>query len=260
MAEHKLKALHVANELPIAKVKDVLKYKLLSEKREAIVFEISPKSYLFVYSFGALVFYDVDDVMMSVTIKNLKGLNVEILKDKLSDEYIVVEHMKNSVEFNEIKLKTADVEKLKIVSLVLAQSVALEYYENKVDLIVSGFSSLNRQLSEKGRLKVGNTELMKLVGANNMIIESIVSKLSLLDEPAVVWDNEEAEWIFYRLQYMFDMEDRFKHLQYKLDFIKSNSELILEAIRSRTSHILEWIVIALIAIEIVIFFYERAFV
>lgn len=259
MAEHKLKAVYVAKELPIPKVKEVLNYKLLSEKRDRLVFEIAPKNYLFVYSFGALVFYDVENVMMSATIKNLKGLNVEILKEKPTDEYTVVEHMKNSVEFNDIKLKSVDIEKLKIVSLVLAQSVALEYYENQADAIVSRFSVLNKQLSEKGRLKASGRELMKLIGANNSIIEVIVSKLSLLDEPAVAWENEEAEWIFYRLQYMFDMEDRFKHLQYKLDFLKSNSELILEAIRSRTSHILEWIVILLIFVEIVIFVYEVGF-
>lgn len=259
MADHLFKAFYVARELPVNKVKEVLKYKLISEKRERLVFEIAPKNYLFVYSFGALVFYDVEEVMIVATIKNLRGLKVEILKEKITDDYIVVEHLKNAVEFNQIKLKSVDLEKLKLVAWVLAQSVALEYYENQVDLIVNGFSSLNKQLSEKGKLSVSARQLMKTVGSNNMIIEAIISKLSLLEEPASAWESEEVEWLFYRMHYMFDIEERFKHIQYKLGFIQDNSEVLLEVLGSRRGAMLEWIVIILILIEIVIFVYEVGF-
>ncbi|MDI6737019.1 MAG: RMD1 family protein [Nanoarchaeota archaeon] len=256
MADHLLKAVFLAKELPIVKVKDVLKYKLVSEKRDRAVFEISPKKYVFAYSFGALAFFDVDDVMISATIKNLRGLKVEILKDKIWDEYKVIDHVKNSVEFNLIRMKTADLEHMSLVALVLAQSVALEFYENQVDAMVTQFSPLNKQLSEKGKLAARDKQILKVVGGNNTVIEVIVSKLSLLEEPASAWENEEMEWLFNRLHYMFEIEERFKHVQYKLGFIQNNSELMLEVLRGRRDAMLEWIIIALIAFEILIFVYE----
>lgn len=259
MAEHKLKAGYVAKELPIVKVKDVLKYKLLTEKRDRVVFEIAPKKYVFVYSYGVLVFYDVDDVMVSATIKNLRGLGIDIEKDKLWDEYPIVEHVKDAVEFNQVKMKNASVDNIEIVARMLAQSVALENYENKVDGIVNSFSALNKQLKDKGKLKGGSKELLKIIGTNNTIVETIVSKMALLEEPAAAWESEEVEWLFNRLRRTFQLEERFKHLQYKLEFIQNNSEVMLDILNNRKSEILEWVVIILIAIEIVIFVYEVVF-
>ncbi|HII15054.1 MAG TPA: RMD1 family protein [Nanoarchaeota archaeon] len=256
MTEHKLKAGYVAPELPIPKVKDVLKYKAISEKRERAVFEIAPKKYVFVYSFGVLVFYDVEDVMVSATIKNLRGLGIQIEKDKLWDEYTVAEHMKNAVEFSQVKLKNVSVETIEIVARMLAQSVALENYENKVDGIVNSFAALNRQLKDHGRLKGGSKELLKIIGTNNTIVETIVSKMALLEEPAAAWESEEVEWLFNRLRRVFELEERFKHIQYKLEFIQNNSEVMLDILNNRKAEILEWVVIILIAIEILIFVYE----
>ncbi|MEK6864226.1 MAG: RMD1 family protein [Nanoarchaeota archaeon] len=259
MAEHKLKAGYVAKELPIPKVKDVLKYKLITEKRDRAVFEIAPKKYVFVYSYGVLVFYDVDDVMVSATIKNLRGLGIDIEKEKLWDEYQLVEHVKNAVEFNQLKMKNVSVENIEVVARMLSQSVALENYENKVDGMVNSFSALNKQLKDKGKLKGGSKDLLRIIGTNNTIVETIVSKMALLEEPAAAWESEEVEWLFNRLRKTFELEERFKHLQYKLEFIQNNSEVMLDILNNRKSEILEWVVIILIAIEIVIFVYEVIF-
>ncbi len=259
MAEFKLKAIYLAPELPIPKVKELIKHKLVSEKRERLVFEAAPKKYIFIYSFGSVAFYDIDENLENETIKTLKELKVGILKEKISDEYSVIEHLKNSVEFNQIKLKAIDLDRLRIIALVLAQSVALEYYEDQVDKIVDKFSYLNKQLKEKGKLTVNDKELMKIIGTNSTIIEIIVSKLSLFEKPASAWESEETEWIFNRLHYMFEIEERFKHIEYKLDFIQNNSELMLDMLGSRRGAMLELIIIILIVVEIFIWFYELWF-
>lgn len=259
MAERLLKAVFLAKELPIAKAKDVLNYRLVSEKRERAVFEISPKKYLFAYSFGALVFYDVEDVMISATIKNLRGLAVEILKEKIWDEYKIIESSKNAVGFNEMAMKSRDLEHISLAALVLAQSVALEFYENQVDAMVTRFSSFNMQLKQSGKLKARGRDILKFVGENNSIIEVIVSKLALLEEPPSAWESQEIEWLFNRLHYMFEIEERFKRLQYKLDFTQKNSSAMLEVLRSRRDAMLEWIIIILIAVEVVLWVGELLF-
>ena len=259
MAEFKFKAVYLVPELPIPKLKDVIKHKLILEKRERLVFEVAPKKYIFIYSFGAVVFYDVDENIENETIKTIKDLKIGLVKDKISDEYLVIEHIKTSVEFNQIKLKTIDFEKLRIISLVLAQSVALENYEIQVEKIIDQFSALNKQLKDKGKLTVTDKELMKIIGTNSSIIEVIVSKLALLEKPASAWESEETELLFNRLHYMFEIEERFKHIQYKLNFIQNNSELMLDMISTRRGAMLELIIIILIVVEIAIWFYELFF-
>lgn len=259
MAEFKLSAQYVAAELPIQKIKDSLKYKLVSEKRERLVYEVQNKKYLFVYSFGVLVFYNLDDHIMNEIFKCIKDLGVDFVKEKIADEYVVIEHLKTSVDFNYIRLKNVDLEKLKIISWVLAQSVALENYEEQVIKIVDKFSVLNKQLKDTGKLKVEDRELMRIVGTNSSIIESIISKLALLEKPASAWESQETEWIFNRLRHMFEIEERFKHIEYKLDFIQNNSEMMIDIINQHRANFLELIIIALFIVDLIIIAFEMLF-
>lgn len=259
MADHKLKSIYLAPELVIQKVKETLKYKLLQEKRERLLYETAPKKYIFVYSFGAIVFYDADENTQNDVIKAIKGLRMGNAHDEIFDEYLVIESLKNSVEFNQIRLKSIDLDKLKIIALILAQSAALESYEMQVDRIIDSFSALNKQLKEKGKLRVSDKQLMKIIGTNSSIIEVIVSKLALLEKPASTWENEETEMLFNRLHYMFEIDERFKHIEYKLDFIENNSELMLDITTNRRAAMLELIIIILIVLELVIWFYELFF-
>jgi len=175
MAEFRFKAIYLAPELVISKVKEALKYKLVQEKRERLVYEAAPKKYIFIYSFGAVVFYDIDEKIQNDILKAIKSLKLGEIKNEISEEYLVIEHSKNSVEFNHIRLKSIDMDKLKLIALILAQSVALENYELHVEKIIDSFSVLNKQLKEEGKLKVSDKELMKIIGTNSSIIEIIIS-------------------------------------------------------------------------------------
>lgn len=259
MAEYKLVAQYIATELSIPKVKEILTYKLVSEKRERLVYEILPKKYLFVYSFGVLAFYDLGENIIAEIMQKLKDGQIELVSEKITDEYLVIGHVKNSVDFNHIKLRLIDLEKLKIVAWILAQSVALENYENQVVKIVEKFSVLNRHLKEKGKFKASDKELMKIIGTNSTIIENILSKLALLEKPASAWESEETEWIFNRLHYMFEIEERFKHIEYKLDFIQNNSELMIGVINQHRANFLELIIILLFVLDLIVIAYEIFF-
>lgn len=259
MAEFKFRAIYLAPELVINKVKDVLKYKLVQEKRERLVYEAAHKKYIFIYSFGAVVFYDVEENIQSEIINTLKLFDMGKVKNEISEEYLVIEHSKNSVEFNNIRLKSIDMDKLKLIALILAQSVALENYEHQVEKIIDSFSALNKQLKDKGKLKVSDKELMKIIGTNSSIIEMIISKLALLEKPASTWENEENASLFNRLHLMFEIEERFGHIEYKLDFIESNSELMLDMIANRRAAMLELVIIGLFVIDLIVIIYEIFF-
>lgn len=259
MAEFKLKAIYLAPELVIPKVKEALKYKLIGEKRERLVYEAAPKKYVFIYSFGAIVFYDIDENLQKEIIKTIKSLKLGEIKNEISDEYLVIEHNKTSVEFNHIKLKSIDMAKLKLIALILAQSVALENYEFQVEKIMDSFSLLNKQLKDKGKLKVSDKDLMKIIGNNSSIIEVIISKLALLEKPASTWEDEENAILFNRLHVMFEVEERFKHIEYKLGFIQNNSELMIDVFNQHRANFLEIIIIALFVLDLIVIAYEIFF-
>ena len=65
------------------------------------------------------------------------------------------------------------------------------------------------------------------------------------------------ESIYLDLRNAFDLEERFKSIEYKIDTIKESLRIVLEARNSALAQRLEIIIIILIAIEIMFSIFER---
>lgn len=258
--KHSINAVRVADELSIKELKSAFKYKLLQEGRKLLIFSVPPQGFLFVYSFGVLIFYDLGHNVVDSVLQTLKKQGVDLVPEKIrgryEDNYAILEDKKNSVEFEHAKLKKINLETIKMVTWVVARSVALDHYESQVDDMMEEFSKLNKQLKEKGKLKIGTGKLLQKIGTNNSIIEAMLSKLSLFEKPSATWEEEKMNWLFKDMYELFEIEDRFETIEYKLKYLQDNSEIFLEAIRSKREVLLELTIIVLIFIEIVLFVFE----
>jgi uncharacterized Rmd1/YagE family protein len=92
---------------------------------------------------------------------------------------------------------------------------------------------------------------MKTIGMSGNIVNFIVGQLSLLDKPDIAWEDKDAEALFINLRKMFELEDRFSTIRFKLTFIQDSSELMLDSLQHRRSELLELTIIGLIVFEIV---------
>jgi uncharacterized Rmd1/YagE family protein len=68
----------------------------------------------------------------------------------------------------------------------------------------------------------------------------------------VAWEDGDAWEIWNLLRKDFELDYRFKDLSMKLDIVRDNTQFFLEILNSEKSSKLEWIIIILIAAEIVI--------
>ena len=68
----------------------------------------------------------------------------------------------------------------------------------------------------------------------------------------MVWDNKDLNFLNRQLKVNFDINTRFKDLDYRLQIVEDNLTLFTDVLNVRESSRLEWIVIILIAIEILI--------
>ena len=89
-----------------------------------------------------------------------------------------------------------------------------------------------------------------------MILQQILSRLSLLDKPDITWDSPELETLFGHMRKMYELDDRFRAVEFKLDSIQDNSKALLSILQTRRSERLEIVIVALILIEVVLFVYE----
>ena len=141
---------------------------------------------------------------------------------------------------------------LRIVMLNIGQSVALEYYETLTDEQIASSKHYILELEKFGKLSISKTNLLKYIGKVLNVKNSIVDNLYILDDPNLVWDNEDLDVLNRLLKTNFDINTRFKDLDYRLQIVEDNLRLFTDVLNVRDGSRLEWTVIVLIAIEILI--------
>ena len=260
--KHQVIAHYVKQGLNLARVEQQCRELNLHRKeRNALVYRLSETQYLAVYSFGVLVTYDVrEDKDRARYVKMVLGESEAVTAEKApTDDYdvIVGEDVADAVEFNQVRLREFSLEKLLIVCHVLAQSVAIDFLEREVEDNLAKFEKMNAALSRRGRVEAAPKEIMRTIGASGSMMHFVIGKLSLLDKPDNTWEDKEIETLFHSLRKTYELDDRFESLRFKLSFIQDNSARMMGILDTRRAAILEWIIILLIAFEIVMALVEK---
>jgi uncharacterized Rmd1/YagE family protein len=194
-------------------------------------------------------------VSNSEFIQFIKNYATKIVDLDLSEQYkiITVEHLNKILVKNDyVSVAQIDSSLLRIVMLNIGQSVALEHYEVLTDELITSSKHYIQELENHGKLSISKTNLLKYIGKVLNVKNSIVDNLYILDDPNLVWDNEELNLLNRNLKTNFDINPRFKDLDYRLQIVENNLTLFTDVLNVRESSRLEWIVIILIAIEIII--------
>ncbi len=232
--------------------------KLIDKRREFLVYQIDKeRQYLFVFGFGSLVFFNIEDVVKDQLKKELSKFYVNPVRKTIDESYELVEHgSEYSVYSSESIVPKVTFFEIEVVARILAQSVAMENFENIVDELLDNAEKVNKELEKAGKLRIKSKEIIKFIATDQSIVQYIISKLSLLDNPEITWEKEELGVFYSRLSDMFELRPRFRNLQFKIDFVKDNFEFLLDLLRHHSETRLELIVIWLFVVELVLFLIE----
>jgi required for meiotic nuclear division protein 1 len=210
------------------------------------------------YDFGALVFFGVDDSEQKRML-DLVLSKVGPEPHPPMEESVVLEVDPNApfeVRFDHVLLPELDRTSAEVVALVLAQSVAMEYYEEDVDQIMVRLRGTSETLAQTGKFRGSVRELMKFIGSGMVTRNQVVFTLALLDTPQVAWSNEALDKLYRGLRTQFEIEDRYQALDHKLTMIQDTFELLADLTQQRRSWVLEVAVAILVAVEVFLFIYQ----
>jgi len=159
----------------------------------------------------------------------------------------------SEVRFDAVTVPRLDVHNLSVIATVVAQSVALDYYSVKVDAMLATFSKLNASVEQTGVFTdLERQSLFRLVAQNNTMFTDVIAKIGLLERSDPAWKFLEYMKIWDGLRDEFEVEERFKKIEFKLNLIQYNTKFFLEMLHGQKSNTLEWIIIILISMEIII--------
>jgi uncharacterized Rmd1/YagE family protein len=226
-------------------------------KTQAVA-DCGSQSWIIAYDFGALAFVGIDDPTRETVLQAmLKRIGPEphppIQEQALIE---VTEDDKPGVRFDRIVVPKLDRRVVELVSFVVSQSAAMEYYEEDVDLVLARLNVTAEGLAQTGKLTTSPRDLLKFIGSGMSTHNQVVFTLSLLDTPQLAWEDETLDRIYGGLRMQYEIADRFRALDHKLRMIQDNFELFVDLTQERRSYRLELAVAILVAVEVVLFVFE----
>ena len=251
-----IEAVQIAELFNIKKFRAEFRAEAFSGSTSEVFYALTEKNrYLYVFDYGVVVFANYDPVAKSEFIQFVKNYAAKLVDLDLSEEYrIIVDEKSNKilVKNDYVSVPQINDSLLRIVMLNTGQSVALEHYEVLTDALITSSKHYIQELEDREKLSISKKDLLKYIGKVLNVKNSIVDNLYILDDPNLVWDNEELNLLNRHLKANFDINPRFKDLDYRLQIVENNLTLFTDVLNVRESARLEWIVIILIALEIVI--------
>jgi uncharacterized Rmd1/YagE family protein len=210
---------------------------------------------VFIYPFGAVVFYDVAPEVRASELNRLGWVRPGLTKAQVLNEELSVREMPDArpdVENGVLVVDVLSHERASVVALTVAQSAAMDYYESIVDQMFVTTDKLGEQLEKVGTMPMRTRHLHKFIGATVGTRSEVLSILHLLDKPDAAWDDPGADRIYEKLRSEFDLVDRYQSLELKLRAVQDTLEVITDVARDRRLLLLEATVVLLILFEIVL--------
>ena len=257
----------------LSKAKD-LRYstctKHIDSKSITFTLDSSKNEHITIFNYGSIVLFNVPQVEHSMHLETIKevalvtplGTREGKEKKTITDNYRLMIHpnmqgLPSCIKAEHLNIKQLDIHYLTIVATVMAQTVSLDYYADFVDDMLESFMKMNLKVEHMDGSKSAVNQLdkqllYKLVASNNTVITNVLSKLGIFEGSDASWEAHEYHYAWEALRTEFELDYRFKDLSLKLDIVKDNARFFLSILNTEKGESLEWIIIFLIAGEIVL--------
>jgi uncharacterized Rmd1/YagE family protein len=255
---YRLKAIHIAEKLKLKELRERFTQPALEFSNYEMIVKYSEDSYLFVYNYGSVVFFNVPEELQEKELGSIQEYRVPSDQGRASDFFLLeVPHptsgvVGNKVYFDRVVVQNFSYEIVKIVCMLLAESTALEYYEILIENLLVKTNAFSKTLRRQGRMLESTEDLIKFIGLCMDTKQEIISNLYIVDSPDETWESVELDKMHQELKTMMEIDIRYRALEYKIKIIQESVDVIVDLSKSKRETLLEMIIILLITFEIII--------
>jgi len=248
----KLSAFLVANQLDIKGIKSFLDIKPLADSSSELFYSFSGGKYQYYFNYGVMVFTGYSEDEMKWAVKTVAPFQRNPALNWMRDDHDLRQEDRSDLlfEFDEVVLGRLDEKVIRIAMVNVAQSVALDYYHDVSENLLTEVRGFATQLELTGKLKISRKNMMRFMGKALNTQNDIAENIYIFDAPELVWDDEYLDKLHQGLIKHFDLKVRFSEVEYTLRIIEDNLSVFREIINQRESSLLERIIIILILVEV----------
>jgi required for meiotic nuclear division protein 1 len=268
---YRIKAIHVAEKLKLKELMGRFSRAPLEFSNYEMVVRYADDSYLFVYNYGSVVFFNVPEDMQERELSAIHEYRVPSEHARATDVFFLecqnvplgspgpglsagigVAVGSSKVYFDRVVVQTFSYQAAKITSMLFAESTALEYYEVLIENLLEKINVYSKKLRRQGRMLESTEDLIKFIGLCLDTKQEIISNLYIVDSPDETWDNVELDRLHQELKAMMEIDTRYRALEYKIKIIHESVDVIVDLSKSKRETLLELIIILLIAFKVVL--------
>jgi uncharacterized Rmd1/YagE family protein len=252
-----VEAYYIGESIELKRLDEFLKRFPVLNRDHPIVVQFKNDSFVAITKFGVVVFWNVSENERRQFILDLMPYTKAIRPTyPYWDSIEVFVGTEDKISAKGVVISILEVERIKLVSYALSQSVALERYEEEIDSSLSELDFIINNLKTTGRAKLNERALLKQVGRALSIKQIAILHLALFDKPESTWESQELEKLYADLETEFDLQTRFSVLDKKIEFLSENSKMLMDFLAEKRNAFLELIIIILILIEVIPFVLE----
>lgn len=241
----------IADSIDVKSFRATYKEGLYHSDADELFYKVNEESFVYVFKYGVVCFLNCDDAQKEVFLQRMNSFCKNLFELKLSEEFEVETNAsENKFGYNKIEIVKPDIEVFRLIMLNVSQSVALDYYSEQTNLLLEETNSHTQVLERKGRLDITGRALKRYIGKTLNLKNRIADNLYIFDSPPETWEDENLNRIDLGLKRTFDLQERFRDIREGLEIVKENLELFKDLLQYRKSTFLEWVVIILIAVEV----------
>mmetsp|Transcript_28254 Transcript_28254/g.60908 ORF Transcript_28254/g.60908 Transcript_28254/m.60908 type:complete len:438 (-) Transcript_28254:202-1515(-) len=214
----------------------------------------------FYFEYGCVVFWGLAEEQERSALAELAPFVREASTSEeleKSYDYMTFKFDRNSnpnrpVRFDRVIIRTLRMEEKLALSYAMSQSSKLFVFEYKVLQSLEKTRFLPKELAMKGEIKYNKKRLNKIIG--QLFVEQTEVNLfsSILDSPDFLWDDDEFVPSYQYTRSYLEVDARVALLNSRLAVIRELLDVLTAQVADSNSTRLEWIVVWLIAVELVI--------
>jgi uncharacterized Rmd1/YagE family protein len=215
---------------------------------------------VFVFDYGVLVFWRLAVGEREAFLAKVAPFAKSALKNTLDDEFTFETGSEKSfIKNDHIHLQDDEILTRLAVSHGIAQSTKLAQFENRIQQTINDTVYIPENIARTGSAQLSGKELSRLRGRLYITKSDVMLNYDLLDVPDFFWEYPELDSLYSIVADYLEIRQRVDVLSKKLETIHELFDMMADEQKHRHSSMLEWIIIWLIAIEIVIFLVHDIF-
>lgn len=265
---YRIKAIHIAERLKLKDLKERFTRAPIEFSNYEMIVRYSDESFLFIYNYGSVVFFNVPEEMQERELSAIQEYRMPSDHSRANDVFLIeVQESQASanlvtqppghsgtsrVYFDRVVVPSLRFQVIKIVCMLLAESIALEYYEVLIENLLEKTNMYSKKLLRQGRMLESTEDLIKFIGLCLDTKQEIIANLYIVDSPEETWESPELDRVHQEMNAMMEITTRYRALEYKIKIIQESVDVIVDLSKSKRETMLEMIIILLITFEIII--------